>query len=110
MAPSKCYVCIVLLVAKTLTLSHEEDESGDHKHRVQVELLRVALPRERVGVGRRPILDDPVEAEGHSADEQDLRHDDQQAKAAAGAPGHSVLIVLAVSEREGKKTNVILLQ
>ena len=49
---------------------------------------------------RRPVLDDPVEAERHGADEEDLRRDDQQAEAAGGAAGHPVVIVLAVSEKK----------
>ena len=81
-------------------MSHEVDEPGDHEDRVEVELeIRVVLPGERLALIVGAVLDDPVEAEGHHAVEQDLRHQDEEAEAAARPRSHAVVLVLSVSER-----------
>ena len=80
-----------------LTLSHEVDESGNHEHRMKVELSLVASPSERNSILGLE-LDDPIEAERHDAVEEDLGHEDQEAEAALGAPGHAVIVVFTMSE------------
>ena len=88
-----------------LTLSHEVDESRDHEDGVEVELeIGVVLPGEGLPLGVGAVLDDPVEAEGHDAVEQDLRDQDEEAEAAARPRRHAVVLVLPVSARaEGEK-------
>ena len=93
----------------SLTLSHEVDESRDHEDGVEVELeIRVVLPGEGLPLGVGAVLDDPVEAEGHDAVEQDLRDQDEEAEAAARPRRHAVVLVLPVSARaEREKGNAI---
>ena len=83
----------------SLTLSHEVDEARDHEDWMEVELeIRVVLPGERLPLIAGAVLDDPVEAEGHDAVEQDLRDEDEEAEAAARPRSHAVVLVLPVSE------------
>ena len=96
-------------VEMPITLSHEVDESRDHEDWVEVELeIGVVLPGEGLPLGVGAVLDDPVEAEGHDAVEQDLRDEDEEAEAAARPRRHAVVLVLPVSARaEREKGNAI---
>ena len=87
-----------------ITLSHEVDESRDHEDGVEVELeIGVVLPGEGLPLGVGAVLDDPVEAEGHDAVEQDLRDQDEEAEAAARPRRHAVVLVLPVSGDKGRE-------
>ena len=91
-----------------ITLSHEVDEARDHEDGVEVELeIGVVLPGEGFPLGVGAVLDDPVEAEGHDAVEQDLRDQDEEAEAAARPRRHAVVLVLPVSGDKGRMGNAI---
>lgn len=75
--------------------AQDEDEAGDHEHRVPVKLERGPVPAEPLSV-----VEDPDEGEDHRQEADQQRRHQQRQEAPVALHGHQRPILRAVAAKE----------